>query len=68
MMQSSGTTEGMRGLIDSSLLRSVEKIIKYRGVFGPTVLPIGEKGKKVSMLPISQFCCSYQHSSNFRPQ
>ena len=44
MMQSSGTTEGMRGLIDSSLLRSVEKIIKYRGVFGPTVLPIGEKG------------------------
>ena len=41
-MQSSGTTEGMRGLIDSSLLKSVQKIIEYRGVFGPTVLPIGE--------------------------
>ncbi|KAH8119411.1 hypothetical protein DFH11DRAFT_1782299 [Phellopilus nigrolimitatus] len=40
MMQSSGTTEGMRGLIDSSLLKSVDKIIEYRGVFGPTVLPI----------------------------
>ena len=42
MMQSSGTTEGMRGLIDSSLLKSVEKIIEYRGIFGPTVLPIGK--------------------------
>ncbi|THH06601.1 hypothetical protein EW145_g3974 [Phellinidium pouzarii] len=40
MMQSSGTTEGMRGLIDSSLLRSVSRIIEYRGVFGPTALPI----------------------------
>lgn len=43
-MQSSGTTEGMRGLIDSSLLKSVDKIIRYRGVFGPTVLPIGRLG------------------------
>ena len=42
LMQSSGTTEGMRGLIDSSLLKSVEKIIKYRGIFGPNVLPIGK--------------------------
>ena len=42
MMQSSGTTEGMRGLIDSSLLSSVSKIVQYRGVFGPTVLPIGQ--------------------------
>ncbi|KAL5523755.1 hypothetical protein ACEPAG_7928 [Sanghuangporus baumii] len=40
MMQSSGTTEGMRGLIDSSLLKSVQSIIEYRGVFGPTVLPL----------------------------
>ncbi|EJD02952.1 uncharacterized protein FOMMEDRAFT_107991 [Fomitiporia mediterranea MF3/22] len=40
MMQASGTTEGMRGLIDSSLLKSVQNIIEYRGVFGPTVLPI----------------------------
>lgn len=42
MMQSSGTAEGMRGLIDSSLLKSVAKIIEYRGVFGPAVLPIGK--------------------------
>ncbi len=41
MMQSSGTTEGLRGLIDSSLLASVKTIIQYRGLFGPTVLPIG---------------------------
>lgn len=41
MMQSSGTTEGMRGLIDSSLLKSVSKIIQYRGVFGPSIVPIG---------------------------
>ena len=41
MMQSSGTTEGMRGLIDSSLLSSVSKIVQYRGVFGPSVIPIG---------------------------
>ena len=41
MMQSSGTTEGMRGLIDSSLLKTVQNVIEYRGVFGPTVLPIG---------------------------
>ncbi|KAI5123932.1 hypothetical protein M0805_006347 [Coniferiporia weirii] len=40
MMQSSGTTEGMRGLIDSSLLKSANDIIEYRGVFGPTALPI----------------------------
>ncbi|TDL26261.1 hypothetical protein BD410DRAFT_895667 [Rickenella mellea] len=40
MMQSSGTTEGLRGLIDSSLLASVKKIIGHRGLFGPTVLPI----------------------------
>lgn len=41
MMQSSGTTEGMRGLIDSSLLKSVGTIIEYRDIFGPTVFPIG---------------------------
>jgi hypothetical protein len=42
MMQSSGTAEGMRTLIDSSLLKSVDTIIEYRGVFGPTILPIGK--------------------------
>ncbi|KAF5354527.1 hypothetical protein D9757_014017 [Collybiopsis confluens] len=39
MMQSSGTSEGLRGLIDMSILGSIKKII-YRGLFGPSVLPI----------------------------
>lgn len=41
MMQTSGTVEGLRGLIDSSLLGTVSAIIQYRGVFGTSVLPIG---------------------------
>jgi len=40
-MQSSGTAEGLRGLIDSSLLKSLKKIIEHRSLFGPNVLPIG---------------------------
>ncbi|KAL4078441.1 hypothetical protein V8B97DRAFT_1881842 [Scleroderma yunnanense] len=40
MMQSSGTAEGLRGLIDSSLLQSIKKIMEYRGLFGPSVLPL----------------------------
>ncbi|KAL0569802.1 E3 ubiquitin-protein ligase tom1 [Marasmius crinis-equi] len=40
MMQSSGTSEGLRGLIDMSILKSIKKIIEYRGLFGPSVLPI----------------------------
>ncbi|KAK7053298.1 E3 ubiquitin-protein ligase tom1 [Paramarasmius palmivorus] len=40
MMQSSGTAEGLRGLIDTSILKSIKKIIEYRGLFGPSVLPI----------------------------
>ncbi|KAK1218494.1 E3 ubiquitin-protein ligase tom1 [Marasmius sp. AFHP31] len=40
MMQSSGTSEGLRGLIDTSILKSIKKIIEYRGLFGPSVLPI----------------------------
>ncbi|KIK27762.1 hypothetical protein PISMIDRAFT_674672 [Pisolithus microcarpus 441] len=40
MMQSSGTAEGLRGLIDSSLLQSVKKIMVNRGLFGPSVLPL----------------------------
>ena len=41
MMQSSGTTEGLRGLLDSSLLQSAKKIMENRGVFGPNALAIG---------------------------
>ncbi|KAG6372318.1 hypothetical protein JVT61DRAFT_7758 [Boletus reticuloceps] len=40
MMQSTGTSEGLRGLIDSTLLQSIKKIIEYRGLFGPSVLPL----------------------------
>ncbi|KAI0958508.1 hypothetical protein AcV7_004312 [Taiwanofungus camphoratus] len=40
MMQSSGTAEGLRGLLDSSLLKSVKKIMDNRSIFGPSVLPI----------------------------
>jgi E3 ubiquitin-protein ligase HUWE1 len=42
MMQSSGTAEGLRGLIDSSLLQSVKKVIEYRSLFGGSILSIGQ--------------------------
>ncbi|KAL1945966.1 hypothetical protein VTO73DRAFT_1968 [Trametes versicolor] len=38
MMQSSGTSEGLRGLLDSSLLKSVKKVLQNRAIFGPSVL------------------------------
>lgn len=41
MMQSSGTSEGLRGLLDSSLLKSVKKVLENRSIFGPGILPIG---------------------------
>ena len=41
MMQSSGTAEGLRGLIDSSILKSLKKIIEHRALFGPSVVPMG---------------------------
>ncbi|KDR75882.1 hypothetical protein GALMADRAFT_248624 [Galerina marginata CBS 339.88] len=40
MMQSSGTAEGLRGLIDMSLLKSIKKIFEYRGLFGPNIFPL----------------------------
>ncbi|KAI8975845.1 hypothetical protein BD414DRAFT_580582 [Trametes punicea] len=40
MMQSSGTSEGLRGLLDSSLLKSVKKIMQNRAVFGPSILAL----------------------------
>ena len=42
MMQTSGTSEGLRTLIDSSLTRSVKKIMENRGLFGPAIFAIGE--------------------------
>ncbi|OCH84897.1 hypothetical protein OBBRIDRAFT_891524 [Obba rivulosa] len=40
MMQSAGTAEGLRGLLDSSLLSSVKKIMQHRDTFGPTILAL----------------------------
>ncbi len=42
MMQSSGTSEGLRGLLDSTLLKSVKKIMDHGDAFGPSILAIGE--------------------------
>ena len=42
MMQSSGTAEGLRSLIDMSLLKSIKKVVLYRGLFGPSVFPLGQ--------------------------
>ena len=42
MMQSSGTAEGLRGLLDSSLLKSVKRIMQHRAVFGPSALALGK--------------------------
>ena len=41
MMQSSGTSEGLRGLLDSSLVQSAKKVMANRSVFGANVLAIG---------------------------
>jgi Domain of Unknown Function (DUF913) len=41
-MQTSGTSEGLRGLIDSSLIKSIKEIIEHRASFGPSVLHIGK--------------------------
>ena len=45
MMQSSGTAEGLRGLIDMSLLKSIRSIIQHRCIFGPNVLPLGTRNE-----------------------
>jgi E3 ubiquitin-protein ligase HUWE1 len=56
-MQSSGTAEGLRGLIDSSLLKSIKKIIEHRSLFGPNVLPIG------MILTLLMWCPLIEHLS-----
>ncbi|GJJ06087.1 hypothetical protein Clacol_000276 [Clathrus columnatus] len=40
MMQTSGTSEGLRGLIDTSIINSIKQIIEHRSLFGSSVLPI----------------------------
>lgn len=44
-MQSTGTSEGLRGLIDSTLPQSIKKIMEYRGLFGPNLLPLGKHSR-----------------------
>jgi E3 ubiquitin-protein ligase HUWE1 len=41
MMQASGTSEGLRGLIDLALPKSIKKIIEHRGLFGPAIFALG---------------------------
>ncbi|KAM0754248.1 hypothetical protein T439DRAFT_311132 [Meredithblackwellia eburnea MCA 4105] len=38
LMQTAGTTEGLRNLIDTTLLASVKSIIQNRAIFGPQLL------------------------------
>lgn len=40
-MQTAGTTEGLRNLIDTTLLGSVKSIIQHRIIFGPQLLGLG---------------------------
>lgn len=47
MMQTSGASEGLRGLLDSSLMKSVKKILLHRDVFGANVLAIGKYCKRL---------------------
>lgn len=70
MMQSSGTAEGLRGLIDTSLLKSVKKVIQYRGLFGPNVFPLGQSTYTCRSVFQGDFICvnSYQHHVDVCPQ
>ena len=67
MMQSYGTTEGMRGLIDSSLLKTVQNIIECRGVFGPAVLPLGKFETYVAREDLFNLFFSYQRRRDICP-
>lgn len=40
-MQASRTSEGLHGLIDGPLPKSVKKIIQHRELFGPAIFSIG---------------------------
>ncbi|KAF8320698.1 hypothetical protein DL93DRAFT_2163683 [Clavulina sp. PMI_390] len=40
MMQQSGTSEGLRGLIDGPLPKTVKAMILHRGLFGPAIFSI----------------------------
>lgn len=42
LMQTAGTTEGLRNLIDSTLLASVKNVMVHRAIFGPQLFGLGE--------------------------
>jgi E3 ubiquitin-protein ligase HUWE1 len=52
MMQSSGTAEGLRTLIDSSLVKSIKIIMENKVLFGPPIYSIGKStlGKLMCVL------------------
>lgn len=68
MMQSSGTAEGLRGLIDSSILKSLKVMIEHRGLFGPSLVPIGQYPIEVGSRRSSSFVCSGEHHGNIYSQ
>jgi hypothetical protein len=68
MMQSSGTSEGLRGLIDTSILRSIKRIIEYRGLFGPSVLPIGMRFLVCVLIQCLKWLFSHQYHGYVRAQ
>lgn len=70
MMQSSGTSEGLRGLLDSSLLKSVKKVLQNRAIFGPSVLGLGMQQTFDIYVPSAHSYAlhSHQHHVYFRAQ
>jgi hypothetical protein len=68
MMQSSGTSEGLRGLLDSSLLQSVKKVMATRNVFGANVLAIGVFSRLSACSYSVLRLASNQHYGDFHSQ
>ena len=48
LMQTAGTTEGLRNLIDTSLLGSVRSILQNRVVFGAQLFALGTLSERVT--------------------
>jgi hypothetical protein len=67
IMQSAGSAEGLRGLIDSSLLKSLKKVMEHRDLFGPSVLSVGACLECALFFP-NNVVSSNQHDGNIRPQ
>lgn len=71
LMQTAGTTEGLRNLVDTSLLGSVKLIIQNRAMFGSQVFALGTSflypllsGYTLTLF----FAPSCQHYRNFCAQ